>query len=205
MRAKAKKKHKMGKRFAFVIGVAGVMALGAQTATAGGAPHLKLSGHTKQSMGVGPKCTEAHRCGGPRAVAVSASCGQVNGPPVPWVPGLLKEFQPPANLPDLGCHLSAEGKVMGDKLRHGRQARVDLPGPGVACKADQESGSFALTTCHWFSGSSASMELKLREKTLKQVRQALTDGQKVRATVTVEATDAAGKVATATRTVRLVK
>ena len=35
MRAETKKKHKMGKRFAIVIGVAavGVMALGAQTAS----------------------------------------------------------------------------------------------------------------------------------------------------------------------------
>jgi hypothetical protein len=211
MRAHTKKKHGMGRRFAVVIGVAavGVMALGAQTVLAGGdrAPDLKLSGHKKSSMGVGPKCTHGHPCGGPRAVAVSASCGEVSGPPVPWTPGLLKELRPPANVPDLGCHLSAEGKVMGDRLRHGIQANgVDLPGPGVQCEGDQESGSFALTTCHWFSGSRALMELKLREKTLKQVRKALTDGEKVKATVTVRAKYASsGKVETAKRTVRLVK
>ena len=40
MRAKTKKKHEMGKRFAIVIGVAaaGVMALGAQTAAQTRAP-----------------------------------------------------------------------------------------------------------------------------------------------------------------------
>ena len=205
MRADTKKKHKMGKRFAIVIGVAavGVMALGAQTVMAGGdrAPDLKLSGHTKQ---IGPACTDPHRCGVPRAVAVSASCGEVNGPPVPWAPGLLKELRPPANLPDLGCHLSAEGKVMGDKLKPGLQAHVDLPGPGVACEGDQESGSFVLTTCHWFSGSRALMVLEVGKKTLKQVRSALDDGNKVLAKVTVRAKYASGKVETATRTITLV-
>src|SRR3954468_11834828 len=56
MRAHTKGKHKMGKRFAIVIGVApaGVMALGAQTALAGGEsvdstpPDLQLSGPKKQ-------------------------------------------------------------------------------------------------------------------------------------------------------------
>ena len=64
----------MGKRFAIVIGVAaaGVMALGAQTALAGGAPDLQLSGDKKQSQGIQPGCTD--RCG-PWAVAVNASCG----------------------------------------------------------------------------------------------------------------------------------
>jgi hypothetical protein len=201
----------MGKRFAIVIGAAavGVMALGAQTAssTTGRVdrvpPDLQLSGHTKQSPGIGPDCI--HRCPKSATVAVIASCGEVSGPPVPWAPGLLKELRPPANLPDLGCHLSAEGKVMGDKLRHGLQARVDLPGPGVACEGDQESGSFVLTTCHWFSGSRALMELELRKTTRGKVRKALTDGQKVQAKVTVKATDAAGNVATAKRTITLVK
>jgi uncharacterized membrane protein YqiK len=48
------------------------------------------------------------------------------------------------------------------------------------------------------------MELELRKKTRKQVRKALTDGKKVQAKVTVEARKA-GKVATAKRTIRLVK
>ncbi len=57
MRADTKRKHEMGKRFAIVIGAAavGVMALGAQTALAGGEsvdstlPDLQLSGPKKQS------------------------------------------------------------------------------------------------------------------------------------------------------------
>jgi hypothetical protein len=136
-----------------------------------------------------------------------ASCGEVSGPPVPWAPGLLKELRPPANLPDLGCHLSAEGKVMGDKLKPGRNAHVDLLGPRVQCegRVDQESGSFALTTCYWQSGSRAAMVLELGKKTLKQVRSALDDGNKVLAKVTVRAKYASGKVETATRTIRLVK
>ena len=202
MRANTKKKHGIRKRFAIVIGVAavGVMALGAQTGAAGGAPHLKLSGHTKQ---IGPACTGL--CGVPREVSVSASCGEVSGPWVPWEPGLLKELRPPANVPDLGCHVSAEGKVMGDTLKHGIQAGgVDIPGPGNGCKGHQESGSFVLTSCRWFSGSRALMVLELRKPTLKQVRKALTDGQKVQAKVTVEARNASGKVATAKRTITLV-
>ena len=39
----------------------------------------------------------------------------------------------------------------------------------------------------------------------KQVRQALADGENVKAKVTVKATDAAGNVATAKRTITLVK
>ncbi len=180
----------MGKRFAVVIGVAavGVMALGAQTGAAGGAPHLKLSGQHKQ---FGPRCP--HRCVPPR-VGVLASCGEVSGPPVPSVkdPGV-----PPANLPDLGCHLSAEGTVMGDKLRHVK-AHVDVPGPHVAC----EGGAPGSLNCHWASGMSVGMQLALREKTRGKVRKVLTDGQKVQATVTVEARNA-GKVATAKRTITL--
>ncbi len=152
MRANTKKKHGMGKRFAVVIGVAavGVMALGAQTVLAGGdrAPDLKLSGHSSQ--GGDPKGRGGP---GPRAVAVSASCGEVSGPPVPWAPGLLKELRPPANLPDLGCHLSAEGKVMGDKLKPGRNAHVDLLGPRVQCEARPGVGRpHDLPLAVWFEG-----------------------------------------------------
>jgi hypothetical protein len=191
--------HDMTGRWAVVIGAAaaGVMALGAQTVLAGGdrAPDLKLSGRKTQSQ------ADINHPGSPprpKVVWVEASCGEFRGPPA----SPSEESAPPANLPDLGCHLSAEGKVMGDKLRHRLQARVDLPGPGVACKVDQESG--ALTTCHWFSGSRALMELKLREKTRKQVRKALLDGQKVEAEVTVRAKYASGKVETAKRTIKLV-
>ena len=91
MRPHTNGKHEIRKRFAVVIGVAavGVMALGAQTGAAGGAPHLKLSGHKKQ---FGPRCPD--RCVPPR-VGVLASCGEVSGPPVPSVkdPG----FPPPTS------------------------------------------------------------------------------------------------------------
>ena len=42
-------------------------------------------------------------------------------------------------------------------------------------------------------------------KTRRQARKALDDGENVQAKVTVRATDAAGNVATAKRTIRLVK
>ena len=44
-----------------------------------------------------------------------------------------------------------------------------------------------------------------KEKQREQVRQALDDGENVKAKVTVKATDAAGNVATAKRTITLVK
>jgi hypothetical protein len=73
----------------------------------------------------------------------------------------------------------------------------------AAARLNPESGSFVLTTCQWFSGSRAGLRLELRDTTLKQVRKALTDGQKVRAEVTIRAKYASGKVATATRTITL--
>jgi hypothetical protein len=195
MRAHTEGKDKMGKRFAIVIGVAaaGVMALGAQTTLAGGdrAPDLQLSGPKKQSQGIGPECTD--RCG-PRAVEVDASCGVASGPPVSWHE---RDPVPPANLPDLGCHLSAEGKVMGARLR---PAHADIPGPHVACY-----GTVAPYSCNWQSGfENVLLEPELRKKTRTQVRNALEDGKMVRAKVTVEARKA-GNVATAKRTIKLVK
>jgi hypothetical protein len=47
--------------------------------------------------------------------------------------------------------------------------------------------------------------LKLDHRTQPKVRKALKKGKKVQAEVTVEAEDAAGNVATAKRTIRLVK
>jgi hypothetical protein len=217
MRAKTKGKHENRKRFAIVIGVAaaGAMALGAQTVLAGGdrAPDLKLSGH--QTQGPLPPKETGQRPGppGPRAVAVSASCGEFIGPPASptdLTPAEASELgeSPPANLPDLGCHLSAEGKVTTVKngtLRPSKQAQgVDVPGPGLQCSAVNHDPS--VLRCHWFSGMRVGMVLKLGKKTLKQVRSALDDGQKVLAEVTARAKfDASGKVETATRTIRLVK
>ena len=67
MRANTQKKHQMGRRFAIVIGVAavGVMALGAQTALAGGEPVDTTPPDPQLS---GPKKQELH------AVKVKASC-----------------------------------------------------------------------------------------------------------------------------------
>jgi hypothetical protein len=216
MRANTKKKHEIGRRFAVLIGVAavGVMALGAQTVLAGGdrAPDLKLSGPKTQG-GLAKETGLRPGSPGPRAVAISASCGEFIGPPAsptdltPAEASQLGE-SPPAYLPDLGCHLSAEGKVTTVKngtLRPSGQARgVDVPGPGLGCSGVNHDPS--VLRCHWFSGSRALMVLKLGKKTLKQVRSALDDGQKVLAEVTARAKfDASGKVDTATRTIRLVK
>jgi hypothetical protein len=196
MRAKTKGKHEMGKRFAIVIGVAavGVMALGAQTTLAGEKPHLQLWGKTTQSQADLNHPGSLVRTMG---VSLTASCGEASGPPASFT-----DTVPPANLPDLGCHLSAEGKVMGDKLRPGLQAQVDVPGPHVACERD--SATSLPTNCHWRSGMRVLMQLKLRNKTRKQVRRALLDGQKVEAEVTVRAKYASGKVETAKRTIKLV-
>jgi hypothetical protein len=178
------------------------MALGAQTALAGGEPvdstppDLQLSG---------PKKVSLHReipgqCCRPW-VLVKASCGKVNGPPASPL-----ESVPPepwaANLPDTACTLSAEGKVMGDELKPLDELHPpegDLLGPPqVFCVPD-------LTTCHWQSGGTLYLNLKLTKKMRKQARKALDEGKKVRAKVTVRAKDAAGNVATAKRTVKLVK
>ena len=54
-------------------------------------------------------------------------------------------------------------------------------------------------------GKTTSLEQELNETQRKQVRKALDEGKNVRAKVTVRAKDAAGKVTTAKRTIRLVK
>ena len=152
------------------------------------APDLQLSGKKKQSQ-----VNIENGSLQPGPVWLSASCGEASGPPT----SPLEESDPPANLPDLGCHLSAEGKltkVKNGTLRPGLQARVDLPGPHVLCYP-----------CHWHSGSSALMELDLGRKTRDQVRKVLLDGKMVKAKVTVRAKYASGKVETAKRTIKLVK
>jgi uncharacterized membrane protein len=101
------------KRFAIVIGVAavGVMALGAQTATAGDVdsvlPDLQLSGPKKQSLeqpAPTRACAEHGRC--PPNVQLEASCEHER------VDGMV--------APGEGCTVSAEGKltkVKNDKLK----------------------------------------------------------------------------------------
>jgi hypothetical protein len=158
---------KRRKRFAIVIGVAaaGVMALGAQTAAAGGEPvdsvppDLQLSGKKKQSIGIDPECT--YRCSN-WAVRVKASCG------------------------DEACTVRANGKltnVKSDKLIKPR-TDVDL---------------------HLAPGETRNIGLAPTKSQGKQARKALAEGKNVQAKVTVEATDAAGNVATAKRTIKLVK
>ena len=154
MRANTKKKHEMGRRFAIVIGVAavGVMALGAQTATAGG-PDLKLSGSTKQDPTTLGACDR-----GACALQIEVSCG------------------------DEACTASAKGKltnVKNDKLKPGS---VDVP-----------------------PGRTYPLRLVLTMQTRIKAGEALAEGKNVKAKVTVRATDAAGNVATAKRTIRLVK
>src|SRR5512132_2340540 len=78
MRANTKKEHKMGKRFAIVIGVAavGAMALGAQTATSTTGrvdrvpPDLQFLGPMKQDPVIAPGTD----CGGPQAPLVCGAC-----------------------------------------------------------------------------------------------------------------------------------
>jgi hypothetical protein len=170
MRANTKKKHKMGKRFAILIGVAatGVMALGAQTASSttgdpvdSTPPDLQLSGPKKQSP-QNAKPIGASHC--PRSLAcyleVRTSCG------------------------DEACTVRATGKLTNVKRRK------LFP---TGCLCPRAGGTFDL-------GPELAEEAQRRE-----VRQALDEGKNVQAKVTVKAKDAAGNVATAKRTITLVK
>ena len=163
MRAHTKGKHEMGRRFTIVIGVAaaGVIALGAQTALAGGEsgdstpPDLQLSGDEPQDPQADNNICERGFCD----VHVKVSCG------------------------DEECTARAKGKltkVKNDKLRP--------DGPRVVAP-----------------GETATLALYMTHETQAQARKALDNGKNVRAKVTVKATDAAGNVATAKRTVKLVK
>ena len=157
---------KRRKRFALVIGVAavGVMALGAQTALAGGEsvdstpPDLQLSGPKKQSPQNAGRCDQIVRA---CDVIVQVSCGGE------------------------ACTARATGKLTNVKMD-----KLDPIGP---------------------------FDLAPREKPRKigpelyeaaqrrEVRKALANGENVKAKVTVKGTDAAGNVATAKRTITLVK
>ena len=172
MRADTKQKHKMGKRFAILIGVAatGVMALGAQTASSttgdpvdSTPPDLQLSGPKKQSpqnaKPIGAShCPRSHACN----LEVRMSCG------------------------DEACTVRATGKLTNVKMDK-------LKPDGVAVGPGKTSGPPKIGP-----------ELASKEQR-EQVRQALDEGENVQAKVTVRATDAAGNVATAKRTITLVK
>ena len=157
MRAYTERKHKMGKRYAIVIGVAaaGVMALGAQTATSSTGEPVDSVKLDLQLSGVGGT-HELKKQSLDDAVLVKASCS------------------------DEACTARAEGKltkVKNDKLK---PASADLV-PGEKTK----------------------LELGLTPKTRRQAHEALDKGKNVQAKVTVEATDAAGNVATAKRTIKI--
>jgi hypothetical protein len=139
-----------------VIGVAavGVMALGAQMATAG-EPDLQLSGPKKQNPQQDRSCHE-FGCD----VIVKVRCG------------------------DEECTARAKGK-----LTNVKKARLTPIFPTTVVPP----------------GARRDVALQLKKTQRKQVRNALDNGEKVRAEVTVRATDAAGNVATAKRTVKLVK
>ena len=188
----------MKKRFVTGVAAACVMALGAQTATSstGGSidgvpPDLQLSGKQTQSQEIGE-----NEFGYRPPVVVLASCGRVTGPPASPSASVPPESWA-ASLPDKACSLSAEGTVMGEPLE---PADGRLLGPHLICDTQ-----FAPLDCHWQSGGIYPLRLRLTGETPRKVRKALDDGKKVRAKVTVEATDAAGNVAIATRTIRLVK
>ena len=159
---------KRRKRFALVIGVAavGVMALGAQTALAGGEsvdstpPDLQLSGPKKQSPQNAGRCDQIVRA---CDVIVQVSCGGE------------------------ACTARATGKLTNVKMD-----KLDSFGPvDLAPRAADKPYKI---------GPELAKEAQRRE-----VRKALTNGENVKAKVTVKGTDAAGNVATAKRTITLVK
>jgi hypothetical protein len=154
----------MGRRFAIVIGVAaaGVVALGAQTALAGGAPGLHLAGDKTQSHAIVPPIgDEGWWMGCDRFycnVQVKVSCDQ-------W------------------CTARAKGKLTNVKKDKFKPKKTGRLAPG-----------------EW-----ASLNLQMTLEMRKQALEALDDGKNVHAKVTVRARDKAGNVATAKRTIKLVK
>jgi hypothetical protein len=149
------------------------MALGAQTALAGGEsvdstpPDLQLSGPKKQSpqnASLCPGCSSrADICNVDNCdLEVRVSCG------------------------DEACTVRVWGKLTNVKMN-----KLDPVGP-YDVGPETAWGPIRI-------GSELGKEQR------KQVRQALDEGENVRAKVTVKATDAAGNVATAKRTITLVK
>jgi hypothetical protein len=98
-----------------------------------------------------------------------------------------------ASCGDEECTARATGKltnVKKDKL---------TPSPG------RPSPKVAYGTIDLAPGETKTMGPELKKSQRKQVREALADGKNVQAKVTVRAKDAAGNVATAKRTIKLVK
>jgi hypothetical protein len=178
----------MGKRFTIVIGVAavGVMALGAQTATSSTGdpvdstpPDLQLSGPKKQN----PQ-RDFDREEGEAKVRRGVGCDR-------YACNVIVQVDV-----DEACTLRATGKLTNVKMD-----KLDPHGPW-RFPEDFRGGDQPED----FSPPSVKMGPELaREKQRDQVRQALAEGENVKAKVTVKATDAAGNVATAKRTITLVK
>jgi hypothetical protein len=175
MRAHTKGKHEMGKRFAIVIGVAaaGVMALGAQTATSstgdpvdGTPPDLQLSGPKKQNEAIGARTD----CGQKRPPLVCGPCD-----------GGVCDITVKASCGDEACTARVRGK-----LTNVRNDKFVPENPWVIAP-----------------GGRRHLDLNPTKKTRKKAGKAIDDGKNVVAKVTVRATDAAGNVATAKRTIRL--
>ena len=182
MRANTKKKQKMGRRFAILIGVAaaGVMALGAQTASSttgdpvdSTPPDLQLSGPMKQSPQNVPR-----NCSAP---------GSSNCDPC-LAPGHHCGLEVRVGC-DEECTVRATGKLTNVKMaKLAPYSKTMGPvGAGIDKIKDKVGPVLA------------------RYAQRKQVRQALDEGENVKAKVTVKATDDAGNVATAKRTITLVK
>jgi hypothetical protein len=184
MRAETKQKQKMSRRFAILIGVAaaGVMALGAQTASSttgdpvdSKPPDLQLSGPMKQSPQNVPR-----NCSAPG----SSNCDPCLGPGRPCNLEVRVSCKG-----DDGCAVRATGKLTNVKMAKLAPYRKSTGpvGAGIDKIKDKVGPGLA------------------RYAQRKQVRQALDEGENVKAKVTVKATDDAGNVATAKRTITLVK
>jgi hypothetical protein len=165
----------MGKRFAIVIGAAaaGVMALGAQTAssTTGESvdstpPDLQLSGPKKQSpQNASPSCgssSDSRACDVEVRVSYSGEAFTVRA----W--GKLTNVKIDKLAPADPIYVTP--------VPTGTRGNKPKIGPVLAKEAQR-----------------------------REVRKALDEGENVQANVTLKATDAAGNVATAKRTITLVK
>jgi hypothetical protein len=186
MRAETKKQHNMGKRFAILIGVAavGVMALGAQTASSTTAdpvdstpPDLQLSGPKKQD----PQRDVRWGKEGQAEVRRGWGCDR-------YLCNVIVQVDV-----DEACTLRATGKLTNVKMD-----KLDPHGPW------RFPEDFSPPSVIQWGPVKMGPELA-KEKQRLEVRKALADGENVKAKVTVKATDAAGNVATAKRTITLVK
>jgi hypothetical protein len=147
--------------------------LGAQTALAGGEPVDRTPPDLQLSFS-GKETQHV-------AIGARTDCGQK---PPPYVCGGCDHgacaITVKASCGDEACTARGEGtltKVKNEKLR---TASTDLA-----------------------PGETSGLEMYMTKKTRKKAGKALDEGEKVKAKVTVKATDAAGNVATAKRTIRL--